>query len=163
VPVTLRLEGADELERALLNSPAVLRSTQQQAMTQSLLLIEADARRNVRQDTRRLMNSITHRQRATPRGLIGEAGPSAGYGIHVERGTRPHWPPRAPLEGWSRRHGIPVFLVQRAIARKGTRARPFLLPAFRKNAEAIVRLFAAAGARAVATLGTSGTPSGGGR
>ena len=35
MPVTLRLEGADELERALLNSPAVLRTTQQQAMTQS--------------------------------------------------------------------------------------------------------------------------------
>ena len=57
-------------------------------------------------------------------------GPSARYGLYVERGTRPHWPPRAPLEGWARRHGVPVFVVQRAIARKGTRARPFLLPAF---------------------------------
>jgi hypothetical protein len=161
VPVTLRLEGVNELERALLNSPAVLRTTQQRAMTQSLLLIEADARRNVRQDTRRLMSSISHRQHASPRGLVGEVGPSARYGLYVERGTRPHWPPRAPLEGWARRHGIPVFVVQRAIARKGTRPRPFLLPAFRKNAAAIVRLFAAAGARAVATLGTSGTQSGG--
>ena len=161
MPVTLRLEGADELERALLNSPAVLRTTQQRAMTQSLLLIEADARRTVRQDTRRLMGSISHRQRSSPRGLVGEVGPSARYGLYVERGTRPHWPPRAPLEGWARRHGSPVFVVQRAIARKGTRARPFLLPAFRKNAQAIVRLFAAAGARAVATLGTS--PTAGGR
>jgi hypothetical protein len=156
MPVTLRLEGADELERALLNSPAVLRTTQQQAMTRSLLLIEADARRNVRQDTRRLMNSISHRQSSSPRGLVGEVGPSARYGLHVERGTRPHWPPRAALEGWARRHGVPVFVVQRAIARRGTKARPFLLPAFRKNAGAIVRLFAAAGARAVATLGTGG-------
>ena len=156
MPVTLRLEGADELERALLNSPAVLRTTQQQAMTRSLLLIEADARRNVRQDTRRLMSSISHRQSQSPRGLVGEVGPSARYGIHVERGTRPHWPPRAALEGWARRHGVPVFVVQRAIARRGTKARPFLLPAFRKNAGAIVRLFAAAGARAVATLGTGG-------
>ena len=156
MPVTLRLEGADELQAALARSPAVLRVAQQQAMATSLLLIEADARRNVRQDTRRLMNSITHRQRSTPRGLVGEVGPSARYGLYVERGTRPHWPPRAPLEGWARRHNVPVFVVQRAIARKGTKARPFLLPAFRKNAERIVRLFAAAGARAVATLGTGG-------
>lgn len=158
MPVTLRLEGADELERALLNSPAVLRTTQQQAMQRSLLLIEADARRGVRQDTRRLMNSITHTQQQGPQGLVGRVGPSARYGLYVERGTRPHWPPRAALEGWARRHSVPVFVVQRAIARRGTRPRPFLLPAFRKNAAAIVRLFAAAGARAVATLGTGGRP-----
>jgi hypothetical protein len=153
MPVTLRMEGADELERALLNSPAVLRATQQQAMQRSLLLIEADARRNVRQDTRRLMSSISHRQSQTPRGLVGEVGPSARYGLYVERGSRPHWPPRAALEGWARRHAVPVFVVQRAIARRGTRARPFLVPAYLKNADRIVRLFAAAGAAAVASIG----------
>ena len=53
---------------------------------------------------------------------------------------------------WARRHGVSVFVVQRAIARRGTRARPFLLPAYEKNKDAIVRLFAAAGARITATL-----------
>jgi hypothetical protein len=154
MPVTLRLEGADRLEAALRRSPQVVAQEQVRAMTRALLLVEGDARRNVRQDSRQLMNSITHRQRMAGEALVGEVGPSVRYGVYVERGTRPHWPPRAPLEGWARRHGIPVYAVQRAIARRGTRARPFLEPAFRKNEPAIVRLFAAAGARITATLAT---------
>jgi hypothetical protein len=154
MPVTLRLEGADRLAGALRRSPQVVAQEQVRAMTRSLLLVEGDARRNVRQDTRQLMNSITHRQRMAGEALVGEVGPSARWGVYVEKGTRPHWPPRAPLEGWARRHGVSVFVVQRAIARRGTRARPFLLPAYEKNKDTIVRLFAAAGARITATLAT---------
>jgi len=154
MPVTLHVEGADRLEAALRRSPQVVAQEQVRAMTRSLLLVEADARRNVRQDTRQLMNSITHRQRMAGDALVGEVGPSVRYGLYVEKGSRPHWPPRAPLEGWARRHGVSVFVVQRAIARRGTRARPFLLPAYEKNRDTIVRLFAAAGARITATLAT---------
>jgi hypothetical protein len=153
VPVTLRLEGAEPLTRALRHSPELVAAAQRRAMEASLLLVEGDARRGVRQDTRRLMNSITHGTRERGRSLVGEVGPSVRYGLYVERGTRPHWPPAAPLRGWARRHNVPVFVVQRAIARRGTRARPFLLPAFTKNAATVVRLFAAAGARVVAGLG----------
>jgi len=154
MPVTLHVEGADRLEAALRRSPQVVAQEQVRAMTRSLLLVEADARRNVRQDNRQLMNSITHRQRMAGDALVGEVGPSVRYGLYVEKGSRPHWPPRAPLEGWARRHGVSVFVVQRAIARRGTRARPFLLPAYEKNRDTIVRLFAAAGARITATLAT---------
>ena len=154
MPLTLHLEGADRLTGALRRSPQVVATEQVRAMTRSLLLVEADARRNVRQDTRGLMNSITHRQRTAGDTLVGEVGPSVRYGAYVERGTRPHWPPRAPLEGWARRHGVPVYAVQRAIARRGTRARPFLVPAYEKNRDAIARLFAAAGGRITATLAT---------
>lgn len=41
----------------------------------------------------------------------------------VAGGTRPHWPPWGPgsnLDRWSKDHGIPTFLVARAIATKGT-------------------------------------------
>ena len=154
MPVTLHVEGADRLEAALRRSRQVVAQEQVRAMTRSLLLVEGDARRNVRQDTRQLMNSITHRQRMAGDALVGEVGPSVRYGLYVEKGSRPHWPPRAPLEGWARRHGVSVFVVQRAIARRGTRARPFLLPAYEKNRDTIVRLFAAAGARITATLAT---------
>ena len=153
-PVTLRLEGAEPLERALRRSPAVVAAAQQQAMTASLLLVEGDARRNVRHDTRRLMNSITHQVAGRGNTLVGRVGPSAGYGLYVERGSRPHWPPIAALRGWARRHNISPYAVQRSIARKGTRARPFLLPAFTKNAPAIVRLFARAGAAVTAEIAT---------
>ena len=42
------------------------------------------------------------------------------YALYVERGTRPHWPPIAAITGWAERHGIPPFLVARAIAKHGT-------------------------------------------
>jgi len=114
--------------------------------------VEADARRNVRQDTRQLANSITHRQRQRGPTLVGAVGPSARYGLYVERGSRPHSPPVAALVGWARRHGVSAYAVQRAIGRRGTRARPFLAPAFARNAARIVALFARAGARVTATV-----------
>jgi hypothetical protein len=153
VPVTLRLEGAEELVARLERSPRLAAAEQQRAMQASLLLVEGDARRSVRHDTRRLMNSLTHEMSGRGTRLVGKVGPSVRYGLYVERGSRPHWPPRAALEGWARRHGIPVFAVQRSIARRGTRARPFLVPAFLRNAERILRLFAQAGARVTASLG----------
>jgi hypothetical protein len=152
MPVTLRLAGADRLTAALRRSPEVVAAEQARAMTASLLLVEGDARRNVRQDSRRLMNSITHRQRQQGHSLVGQVGPSARYGLYVERGSRPHFPPVAALAGWARRHGVSPYAVQRAIGRRGTRARPFLAPAFTKNAARIVALFARAGARVTATV-----------
>jgi hypothetical protein len=154
MPVTLRLEGAEPLARALRRSPAVVAAAQAQAMEASLLLLERDARRGARQDTRRLMNSITHAVAGRGTTLTGRVGPSVGYGLYVERGSRPHWPPIAALVGWARRHGVSPYAVQRSIARKGTRARPFLLPAFTRNAAAIVARFARAGARVTAALAT---------
>lgn len=41
----------------------------------------------------------------------------------VAHGTRPHWPPWGPgsaLAKWAAQKGIPVFLVARAISRRGT-------------------------------------------
>jgi hypothetical protein len=153
MPVTLRLEGAEPLARALNRSPELVAAESLRAMTTSLLLVEADARRNVAHDSRRLMNSITHRITGRGNALVGEVGPSVRYGLYVERGSRPHWPPVAALVGWARRHGANPYAVQRGIARRGTRARPFLVPAFTKNADRIVRLFARAGQQVVVTLG----------
>lgn len=43
------------------------------------------------------------------------------------RRSEPHFPPPTQsLRSWSARHGIPLFLVQRAIARRGTPIIPFL-------------------------------------
>jgi hypothetical protein len=164
MPVTLRLEGAEQLGRALARSPELLRAEELRAMTASLLLVEADARRGVAQDTRQLMNSISHRIRETPRALIGECGPSARYGVVVEGGRAPRrrWPPRAPLLRWMARHGIPaeaVFLIARKIGRSGTRARPFMAPALQRNEARIRALFGQAAERlSVAVVGAANAP-----
>ena len=154
--ISLELLGADGLSRGLARSRETVAQEQVRAMTASLLLVEADARRNAAHDTRQLLNSITHRVTTEPGGLLGRVGPSARHGLYVERGTRPHWPPAAPLVGWARRHGVPVFAVQRAIARRGTRARPFLVPAFTKNVARIVRLFGASAERITVRIAGQG-------
>lgn len=56
------------------------------------------------------------------------------YALFVHEGTRPHWPPRDPIARWlALRGGNPkdAFRVQRAIARRGTKPRPFLTQAMR--------------------------------
>lgn len=53
-------------------------------------------------------------------------GAQAPYAVYVEEGTKPHWPPRAPLELWATRvlgNTKLWFVVARAIARRGTRGR----------------------------------------
>jgi hypothetical protein len=60
-------------------------------------------------------------------------GSTLPYAEFVETGTRPHWPPLAALQGWADRHGIPAFLVARAIAEHGTAPNPFMERAIEKS------------------------------
>jgi len=125
-------------------TPAILRA----AMGEATLVLEAEARTlaGPSRDSGRLQGSISSTISGSGNTLTGQVGPSARYGLWVETGTRPHWPPRAPLEGWAHRHGIPVFLVQRAIARHGTRAQPFIGPALERTRGRITGIFAKVGA-----------------
>lgn len=55
----------------------------------------------------------------------------AKYSEFVERGTRAHIPPFAPIERWALRRGLPPGAVWRSIGQKGTKAHPFMQPAVR--------------------------------
>lgn len=58
----------------------------------------------------------------------------APYGSHIEYGTRPHFPPPDALEGWAKRHGFDsAWPICKAIAKRGLKARPFLVPAYLEN------------------------------
>ena len=49
--------------------------------------------------------------------------------------TRPHWPPFSALTGWADRKGIPVFLVARSIAEKGTAIVPFIKMGYEQSTD----------------------------
>lgn len=55
------------------------------------------------------------------------------YGVYVEYGTSPHYPPISPLKRWSR-HVLgdeeAAYAVRGKIAKQGTPAQPFFRPAF---------------------------------
>lgn len=62
-------------------------------------------------------------------------GAGVAHAVYVHEGTKPHWPPVAPIREWVRKKlGIAdraqirrvAFLVARKIARSGTRPKPFL-------------------------------------
>lgn len=103
----------------------------------SALTVEAEAKKviaaeNLR-DTGTLFRSIDTKVYSAPMPNMATVGTVNPYAIFVhgdpaEPGarTRPHWPPMAAIAPWAARHGIPAFLVARAIARKGTRMVPFL-------------------------------------
>lgn len=60
--------------------------------------------------------------------------PEAPYAEAVEYGSRPHWTSAAPgsaLARWAKMRGINPYAVQKSIARKGTRAHPFVGPTYR--------------------------------
>lgn len=62
-------------------------------------------------------------------------GQQAPYAVYVEEGTRPHFPPRAPIELWTQRvlgDRKLWFLVARAISRRGTRAHHMFRDAWAK-------------------------------
>jgi hypothetical protein len=164
-------DDISDVIRRLNQTAAVMAAELRRAMTASLLLVEADARLNAPHDTRRLAGSITHRIDGEGLQLVGHVGPSLLYGAPVEFGRRPgaRMPPVAALLGWVQRHFHPVrarvtdevlyreaFALARAIARRGIPARPFMQPAFDKNRPQIDALFAAVGARVVASIAGRG-------
>ena len=57
--------------------------------------------------------------------------PRARYADFIETGTRPHWTSIQNIEGWARFRGLNPYAVQRSIARKGTKAHPYLNKTYR--------------------------------
>lgn len=140
--VTIQLIGADKLLSGLLGADAVATSETRRAMEKSLLRIESAARSKAPRRTGRLAGSISHRITGNGANLTGEVGPSVLYGLYVETGTRPHWMPP----------GILPFPAMRTIASRGTRAQPYMLPAFEASRGQIEQEFAAIGIKVVQAI-----------
>jgi len=103
-------------------------------VSRAALAVQAGARRRAAVDTGRMRASIAPTFRRD--GLGAEVATNTGYGLYVELGTRPHFPPPRALRGWARRvlgDEGKAFGVARAIARRGTRPRPFLVPAWEEE------------------------------
>lgn len=109
-----------------------------------------EAKRLAPKDTEALANSLTHHISGSPIPRF------AGFRSHSRkfwfvhgrfalpapprRRSRPHFPPPTQsLIAWSNRHGIPVYMVQLAIARHGTPIVPFVAEAIDANMSALDR------------------------
>ena len=128
-----KFEGSEKLAKAF-NDPDIVAGPVKTFLHKATLTVVRAAKEKAPVDTGRLRASIT----AEYQRLSATIGPSVTYGVFVEYGTRPHWPPLAALQPWAQRHGFPAgmrgaFLVARAIARRGTRAQPYMTPALEES------------------------------
>jgi HK97 gp10 family phage protein len=135
----IQIIGLDRLRAGFNAAPAVVQAQTRTAMTTSCLLIEGAARSIAPKKTGRMAGSITHRISGGGANLTGEIGPSVKYGIYVEYGTRPHWMPP----------GILPFPAMRTIAQRGTRAQPYMKPAFDQNVGRVTKMFSDIGFQVV--------------
>jgi phage gpG-like protein len=141
-----------DLARQCQNSAKVMFEEVGTAMERSAILVQNAARSNIQReraiDTGRLLGSITGEVKP----FETQIGTNVTYAPTVGDGRRSGapMPPSGALLDWMRRHGIPAeseFVVRRAIARRGIRARPFLIPALENNRTQIEREFAVANRR----------------
>lgn len=128
------IETQEKMEQVIkgLNGAPILRAYQR-----ATLLVQRTAKQLAPVDTGQLRASITPDVRQSWNRVQGVVGTNVVHGPFMELGTRPHWPPLAALATWARRHGTTAFVVARAIARKGLKARRYLQRAVEQNATAI--------------------------
>lgn len=70
--------------------------------------------------------------------------PVSKYAEAVDKGSRPHWTSAkagTPLWRWATQKGISPYAVQRSIAKKGTRAHPFMRPTYEQAQPEVRRIF----------------------
>lgn len=139
--INLRIEGAQELRGDLRALSYAMRAGLTDAMEKSVFRLQDQAKRNTPVDTGRLRSSIDVTVNWDREMLVGEVQPHTDYALYVHEGTDPHWPPVQALEGWARRHGMDAYVVALAIARRGTKAQPYLRQALETERDNVIVIF----------------------
>lgn len=118
---SIELLNLNEVVSALNSFPEKAGVNVNDAIRKSVVTIQREAMKGAPVDTGKLRAdwdlSYSH--------LSGTLRNRSKYAIFMEEGTRPHFPPLEAVTPWANRHGIAPFLVARAIAKKGTKARRF--------------------------------------
>lgn len=130
--LVVRMHGLEALV-AKLDGPRLVARPARRFFDRSTIAVQGEARQRAPVDRGRLRNSIATEVDRSQIPRWGRIGTNLEYSIYVHEGTRPHFPPPSAIEPWARRHGFGPgggFLVARAIAQRGTQARPFLRDGF---------------------------------
>lgn len=155
---TAQVQGLAETQAKLNQVVLDMRGEEfRDALRRATLLVTEDARRAAPVDTGRLRASILAEIRQSGTTTLGVVGTNVKYAAAVENGSKPHWPPKGPIRQWVQRvlkkRGKELesvtFLVQRAIAKRGTKPRKFLQGALEANRENIKTLLGNAVTRMV--------------
>lgn len=102
-------------------------------LTKSGIIVKSSAKAYAPVDTSNLRGGISYRLEGIRQVIIG---PNVDYGIYVEKGTKPHFPPVKALSEWAGRvlgDASLGFVIARGISRKGTKKQPYMQPALQDN------------------------------
>lgn len=128
------VQGLADLQRKL--QSRIAGPPAKKFLTRGATLVQREAKPLTPVDRGTLRRSITtevdNRAPVPQYALIGT---NVSYGLYVHEGRKPgKYPPAGPIAAWIKRKGlnVPTFTVQRAIARKGIAAKPFLKDGFDK-------------------------------
>lgn len=116
------IENLEELQRKFEQSPEIVGGELERATKSAGIGIIREEVKQAPHDSGRLQQSI--KMEYSP--IEVTVRPDVEYAKYIVTGTRPHYPPLHALDGWARRHGMNPSVLQRAIAKKGTKANPFV-------------------------------------
>lgn len=151
MPADLRIDvdlsGLTDLTRRY---PATARKARLRRLTEAVLLLERDVKLNtpVGAGPIHLRDTIFSRVQDGDPVTVGIVGTPLQHGLPVEMGTKPHFPPVAPIRHWvERKLGLSgreadsaAFAIARAISKRGTKGAGMFAKAIEDNEAAIIRL-----------------------
>lgn len=130
--------------------PKVSQDVREAKLTEALMLLE----RAVKLETPEgagpihLRDSIFPKVTMSGKKVSGSLGTPLEHGEPVELGTRPHFPPTAPIQHWvekklgysGKEAASVAFLIARAISRRGTKGARMFERGFDDNEAAVMRI-----------------------
>ena len=121
------------LEQGIKKYRKELKKEFKKAITDTVLYIEAEAKKRCPVDTGRLRASITPEVKSA---IEGQVGTNTEYALDVEYGTKPHKirPIKAKILAWKDRQ-TGKYIYAKEINHPGTKAQPFLEPAYLEGKE----------------------------
>jgi len=138
------------LEAMIARFPEASRAARMARITEAVLLLEGEIKREtpVGAGPIHLRDTFFYKVYDEHDRIWGLVGSPAAYGVPVEMGTKPHFPPVAPLQHWvERKLGIGgkeakavAFLIARAIARRGTKGARMATRSVEKNEARIMAI-----------------------
>lgn len=144
--MVVNLESLKELSRKY---PDASVSARVSRITEALLLLEGAIKKEtpVGAGPLHLRDTIFQKVSAG-RQVRGTLGTPLQHGLPVEKGTRPHFPPVAPIQHWvERKLGITgkeaksaAFLIARAISRRGTKGAQMFEKGFNMNEDRVIAI-----------------------
>lgn len=121
--ITYEAKGFNELVKLGERYPSIAEKHINKAIFNSLVRVREGQKREAPVG---VTGQLRDRWDINSQRFAGSLKSAVGYGGSIEQGTRPHAVSPKVLEAWAQKRGLNPYAVAKSIAKKGTKANPFL-------------------------------------